>query len=548
MRTSRTSTCTASSRSPLPSFRRAFRDVAGCKSWVLLWRWRESLGAVIPKRSSPPFVIRPDGRVPGEWYKRATNFELAGRVHNLLVSCFDGRPQHIEPNVDHPAKCGMDASVQAAMLSLYDPDRSRGDDGPLLNREGPRKKESQWEDFLPVGQAAIKKAASNQNGKGFALLMSPTASPTLVSMVNKLRETLPAATIARFDGVGNDVMRAATKQMFGREAKQVLDLSKAKVILTLEADILGSDPCALHASKTYAENRDPSDHMSRMYVVEGGFSTTGTMADSRLALRPSQMPAFLAELGRTVDSLKGGETHDHAGEEGAFNEITASARLERFLDCLAHDIVEAGGDAVVVVGESLGADVVAAGIAMNQKIGSLGKAQKFIPLVDSTVENVAGLGELVASIDAGDIETLLILGDNPVVTTPGDIDMISTIEKVDSTIYLGEYDDETAAVCDWSLPLAHPLESWSDCVNDHGDYGVCQPQILPLMGGRTAAEVLALMLDESTYDSMELVRATAEGIRWRGVDRRRLAVVATRRLLRQIRSGGRRNVGHRHRT
>ena len=77
-------------------------------------------------------------------------------------------------------------------------------------------------------------------------------------------------------------------------------------------------------------------------------------------------------------------------------------------------------------------------------------------------------------------------------------------------MYLGEYDDETAAVCNWSLPLAHPLESWSDCVNDHGYYGICQPQILPLMGGRTIPEVIALALGEETYDPQSLVRATAD--------------------------------------
>ena len=485
-------------------------------------RWMQLMGASLamagvagcryPEEIIAPFVIRPEGRLPGETYQRATNFELAGRVHNLLVKCFDGRPQHIEPNISHPGAAGADPYVQASVLSLYDPDRSRGDDGPLLDRGGQRKQEAGWEQFVPVGQAAVKKAASNGEGKGFALLMSPTASPTLVRMVAKLRGMLPGATIARYDGVGNGVMRAATKKMLGGEARQVLDLSHAKVILSLGADILGSDPGALHAAKTFSETRDPvAGEMSRLYVVEGGFTTTGTMADSRLALRPSQMPAFLAELGRRVEALKGGEQHNHDGEEPPFNDpqISASERLERFIDCLAHDFAEAGEDAVVVVGESLGEDMVTAGIAMNQSLGSFGKAQRFSPLVDSGIEGVVGLKELVGAIDSGDVETLLILGDNPVVASPGDIDLTAAIGKVENAIYLGEYDDETAAICKWSLPLAHPLESWSDCISDHGYYGVCQPQILPLMGGRTAAEVLALIMGEEDFEPMKLVRQTA---------------------------------------
>ncbi len=277
-------------------------------------RWMQLMGASLamagvsgcryPEEIIAPFVIRPEGRVPGEFYERATNFELAGSVHNLLVRCFDGRPQHIEPNKSHPSAAGTNAYVQASILSLYDPDRSRGDDGPVLMRGGERKQESQWDDFLPVGRAAIQKAASNDNGKGFAVLMSPTTSPTSVRLLGKLKEKLPAATIAQFDGVHDGVMRKATKQMLGTESNQVLDFSEAKVIFSLGADFLGNDPGSLTAARTFAERRDPiAGEMSRLYVVEGGYTTTGTMADSRLAIPPSQMPAFLGALDRMVEAL-----------------------------------------------------------------------------------------------------------------------------------------------------------------------------------------------------------------------------------------------------
>ena len=94
--------------------------------------------------------------------------------------------------------------------------------------------------------------------------------------------------------------------------------------------------------------------MNRLYVVEGGYTSTGAAADSRLAIRPSQMPAFLAELGRRVEELASGTSHDHSDESEAFDELAAGQRLERFLDVLAHDIAEAGDKAVVVVGEHLG--------------------------------------------------------------------------------------------------------------------------------------------------------------------------------------------------
>ena len=486
-------------------------------------RWMKLMGASLamagvagcryPEEVIAPFVIRPEGRLPGEFYERATNFELAGSVHHLLVRCFDGRPQHIESNRDHPNRSGTNTYVQASILALYDPDRSRGDDGPVLFRGESRKQESQWSDFLPVGEAAIKKAQTNRDGKGFAILMPPTSSPTNMRQLKKLKEKLPAATVARYDGVGNDVMRQATTKVLGKPARQVLDLSQAKVIFSLGADFLGNAG-SLEASRTFAQNRDPvAGTMSRLYVAEGSFSTTGTMADSRLAVRPSQLPALLGAVARLVEALKGGEQHSHGADEVAFDDanITVAERQERFIDCLAHDIVEAGDQAVVIVGESLGADAVAAGIALNQKLGSLGKAQSFRASVDGEFE-FDSLDELIATVDSGDIETLMILGNNPIVTAPGGVDIAGMLEKVEQTFYLGEYDDETAALCNWSLPLAHPLESWGDCVGDHGHYGVCQPQILPLMGGRTVAEVLAAMMGEEVVDPMAIVRATATEI------------------------------------
>ncbi len=486
-------------------------------------RWMQLMGASFalagvagcryPEETIEPFVIRPEGRVPGETYSRATNIELAGRVYNLLISCFDGRPLKVEPNVDHPTGGGTDIYAQASILGLYDPDRSRGKRGFLIRKGEKRRVGADWVEFDSYGEALVKTAASHDRGSGFAVLMESTTSPSTLRLLGKLKERLPKATLCRYDSVGGDVIRQATEQVFGKPAKEVLKLEDAKIILTLQADLLGNHRSMLTSAAGFAEHRDPiAGEMSRLYVVEGGYTLTGSMADSRLALRPSQMPAFLAELGRRVEKLAGGQSHDHGDESSPYDQISAEERLERFLDVLAHDIAEAGDKAVVVVGEHLGADAVAAGIRLNQKLGSLGKLQTFVPEADAELGEAATLGQLVDKIDAGEIDSLLILGGNPVAAAPGDVDLVTALGKVEHSVYLGEYDDETGSICRWSLPLAHPLESWGDCVDDHGNYGVCQPQILPLMGGRPATEVLAVMLGEDEKEGSQIVRRTADGV------------------------------------
>lgn len=488
-------------------------------------RWMKLMGASLavagaagcryPEETIQPFVIRPEGRIPGEDYFRATNFELADRVYSLLVRCVDGRPLKIEPNPEHPSGGGTDAYSQASILGLYDPDRAFGDDGFLRHKKGggKRRYEVDWDEFDSYGKDLVKKAEGKQ-GAGFAVLVGPTSSPSTVRLIESLQKRLPKATVARYDGVGADVMAQATKKVLGKASRQSLDLSKAKVIVSIQSDFLGQDSGAVGNSSSFAERRDAmsDDGMSRLYVVEGGYTLTGAAADSKLSLRPSQMPAFISELGRRVAAMKSGESHDHGSSDSPYDELDNAQRLDRFMDAVAHDVAEAGAEAVVVVGDHLGADAVAAGIHMNKSLGSLGTLQKFTPRVDAGLVDSVSLSELAEKVDAGDVSSLLVLGGNPVVTAPGEIDMGTVLAKVDDSIYHGDYDDETGVLCKWSLPLAHPLESWGDVVDLHGNYGVCQPQILPLLGGRSVAEVLAVILGEDETEGMAITRRTADGV------------------------------------
>ncbi|TVP99053.1 MAG: 4Fe-4S dicluster domain-containing protein [Planctomycetaceae bacterium] len=484
-------------------------------------RWMQIMGASLslagaagcryPTEIIAPFVIRPEGRIPGESYGRSTNFELAGRVHNLTVTNVDGRPIKVEGNADHPGgRGGTDAYVQASILGLYDPDRARDDALPLRLREQRGKGVgADWEAFDTYARGLVRMAETD-GGARFAVLMPPTQSPSLARMVGKLRERLPQATLCRFDGVHGDVMREATLAAIGKAGRQSLDLSGAKIVLTVEADILGNDPGFVRNAHGYAESRDPAGGMSRLYVVEGGYTNTGAAADTRLALRPSQMTALLAEIERRLDAASDATADASSPAEVGFDELEPAVQLETFLEVLASDLTAAGDSAVVVVGESLGAQAVAAGIRINSKLGSLGKLQKFVPLADAELGDVVSLVDLATQLRGGKIESLLILGDNPAYAAPGDVAIGEALASVENSVYLGEYDDETAVLCRWSLPQAHPLESWGDCIADDGSYGVGQPQILPLLGGRSAIELIAIMLDEDEISGDAIVRRTVD--------------------------------------
>ncbi len=227
-------------------------------------RWMQLMGASLavvgasgcryPVETIEPFVIRPEGRLPGESYSRATNIELAGRVYNLLVSCVDGRPLKIEPNSEHPAGGGTDAYSQASILGLYDPDRARSDDGFLLRQGESRRLPASWDDFDAVGRSLLKTAENNNGGAGFAVLMSPTSSPSIMRMLSAVKKRLPKATICRYDGVDGTAMSDATKTAFGKSAKQVLALDQADVIVAIQADILGNHKGMLSSGSRFRQS------------------------------------------------------------------------------------------------------------------------------------------------------------------------------------------------------------------------------------------------------------------------------------------------------
>lgn len=505
-----------------------FPDGISRRRWMQLMSASLAMAGVAgcryPEELIAPFVVRPAGRMPGETYFSATNVEIAGEVRHLLVRCVDGRPSKVEPSTEHPAGGATGAYAQAAMLELYDPDRARGETGVPIHREGAKRVPSDWASFVRYGSALMR---SGGNGERFAVLMPPTTSPTTLRMLAKLQSKMPATSICFYDAVSGDVMGQATKQVFGTESRQDFDFSDAKVIVSIQSDLLGSQSAGGDNAKTFAKTRDPLagdadpvvGKMSRLYVAEGGYTTTGAAADARIAIRPSQMPALIAELGRRVEKAKSGalakagmKVETVTQQDQAYNEIDPQERLERFLDSAASDLAAAGDKGVLVVGEALGADMIAAGIDLNSQLGSLGTIQKFTPLASASLNNQVTLSQLVSKMQAGDINEIFIVDANVVYNSPGDIDFTEALGHVEHSIYLGMYDDETAAQCEWSLPMSHPFESWGDCVGRQGHYGICQPQILPLLGGQAPAEVLALMMGEEEFEIAKLVRRTADSI------------------------------------
>ena len=450
-----------------------------------------------------PYVQAPELIVPGEPLYFATAMPLGGIATGLLVESHMGRPTKIEGNPDHPASLGAtDLFCQASVLGLYDPDRSQ-----VIRQVGDVQT---WANFTAA--LAQLMTAQKASGAGLRILSGTVTSPTFAAQIRQLLSQYPQSTWHQWEPVSRDAASAATRRAFGRPLDTQYRFDRADRVLSLDADFLGGGPGQVRYVRDYVTRRRDPETMNRLYVVETVPSNTGAMADHRLALRPAEIAEFAIAvargLGVGVRAPQGVEAHS------------------KLIDAVVRDLQEHRGRSIVMAGEWTAPGVHLLAHAINDALGNAGSTVLYTEPVDAAPTDTAeSLRALVAAMDAGTVELLVMLDTNPVYAAPADLEFGARLAKVGTRVHYGLYVDETAELSHWHVPAAHYLESWSDARAYDGTVTILQPLIAPLYEGRTPHEVLDVLLGGGQKSSYDLVRDhwTAEwsasgsefDVRWR---------------------------------
>jgi molybdopterin-containing oxidoreductase family iron-sulfur binding subunit len=423
-----------------------------------------------PEEKIVPYVRQPEDVVPGRPLFYATAALLGGYANGVLVESHLGRPTKVEGNPDHPASLGAtDAYGQAWVLGLYDPDRSQ-----TLTQLGEIRT---WGSFLAAIKTAVEAQRPGQ-GAGIRILTETITSPTLTAQLDGILAEFPKAKWHQWEPANRDNVRAGARLAFGEPVEVRYNLDKADIVVCLDADFVSEGPGRLRAIREFASRRKLSGeqaHMNRLYAVESTVSLTGSLADHRLPLRPSQIEGFARALAAGLGlPVGGGVAHP-------------------WVEPVVKDLNAHRGAALVMAGESQPPAVHALAHAMNQQLGAVGQTVVYTETVERRpVDQLGSLKELVEDMKAGHVDLLLVLGGNPVYTAPADVPFAQQMDKVPLRIHLGLHDDETAERCHWHIPETHPLEAWSDACAFDGTVTILQPLIAPLYAGaKSAHEVLA---------------------------------------------------------
>src|SRR6266404_5804641 len=437
-----------------------------------------------------PYVKQPEGLVLGKPQHYATVMPFGGDALGVLVESHEGRPTKIEGNPEHPSSLGAtDVFAQAAVLDLYDPDRSKT---PVYLGEL-----STWETFQSAAQglATSQKAVS---GAGLRILTGTIISPTLTAQIEAVQKLYPQAKWHEWEPAVSDGAREGAKLAFGRVVNTVYRLEKPNVILSLDADFMTSGPGHARYMKDFYKRRNltgPNDEMNRLYVVEPTPSVTGSAADHRLPLRASEIEVFARAI---------------AAKVGLGGSATLPPAAEKFAEAVAKDLQKNRGTSLVVAGEQQSAEVHALAHAINGALGNAGATVYYTePVEANPVNHADSLHGLAADIHKGKVDLLLILGGNPVYDAPRDwafSEFEQKLKKVHTVVHLSSHYNETSEFSRWHIPETHFLESWGDARAYDGTYSVIQPLIAPLYQAHSAFEVLAAFTDKPGLTSYDAVR------------------------------------------
>jgi molybdopterin-containing oxidoreductase family iron-sulfur binding subunit len=332
------------------------------------------------------------------------------------------------------------------------------------------------------GEVAGKLAGIAAKGGKIRILSSTVNSPSTLKVIGDFATKFPTAKHIQYDAVSASAMRQANMESFGVNAIPSYSLDKAEVIVSLGADFLVNWISPVEHSKQYAATRkldDGKKSMSRHIQFESALSVTGSNADQRVTVKPSQQMAVATALYNAV-AAKSGATPVAS---------SASGELQKTVNTVAEELLSGKGKSVVLCGiNNVALQNVVNGInALLGNYGSTIDLDNYSNLRNGSDADMAGLMD---ELSKGEVAALLVYNCNPVYTHPKGADIAKAMKSIELTVAFSDRPDETASMCGYNCPDLHQLESWNDFEPRHGAYSLSQPTISPLFDARQMQESL----------------------------------------------------------
>jgi molybdopterin-containing oxidoreductase family iron-sulfur binding subunit len=410
-----------------------------------------------PVTKAVPYVNKPEDVTPGmpTWY--ASTYYDGNSYASILVKTREARPIYIKGNRDFGiTKGGTNPQIIASVLGLYDSAR--------LQKSTISKVANSWSSVDSSVTAALT------SSKKTVLLTGTVISPSLKLAVASLSEKLGEGKFEhiQYDAVSYRAIRLANLENFGQASIPSYDFSKAKTIVSVGADFLGTWLMSNLYQAQYGISRNPDNKwMSKHFQFESVMSISGTNADYRGMIKPSEEANVLAYLIKAFGGSVSQSTELSSQAKSIADEAVKALKTSR-------------GESVIVAGANNKSIQLLAN-KLNNLVGSYGVTIDLKNPVHLFDGDDAKVNSLVKSVIAGNgPETLIISGVNPVFSLPNGKQFGEALGKVKNTIAVSTHVDETASKCQIVCAESHALEAWADFNPVGNHFSVAQPTIRPL--------------------------------------------------------------------
>lgn len=440
-----------------------------------------------PVHKSIPYLIKPEEVTPG-----VPNYYVSSHHgQSILVKTREGRPIKIEGNAaglfgNH----GTDATTQASVLDLYDISKLKG---PRLNNE-----EASWSQVDSFVKGELNKVQAS--GKKIRIVSTTITSPSGKSVIADFISQYPNTVHIQVDPFSYTGIIQANANSFGKAVLPRYRFDKADVIVSFGADFLGTWVAGEEFTRQYVTNRNAASlkkgKMSRHIQFETGMSMTGTNADSRVAIKPSEEgPAIIA----LYNSITGSRL---AGAEGLSSNVAASNAIK----LAAKELVNAKGRALVVAGSN---DISVQTLvnAINSSLLSYGSTIDLDNPLHTYAGNDAAFAAFIQEMGRGEVGAVFFLNSNPAYDYFDSKQFTDHLQKVGLRVSFADRSDETASLCNVIAPNSHYLESWGDESAFEGYFTVIQPTINPVFNTRQAEQSLLVWSDNPQKNYYQYVKA-----------------------------------------
>lgn len=457
-----------------------------------------------PVQTSIPYLIKPEEVVPGipNYYTSTYN------GHSILVKTREGRPIKVEGNPNCVIGKGkIDAQAQASVLDLYDVSRLQG---PVVNSN----EKASWQNLDQFVTAELAKIQAG--GKKVRIVSKTVNSPSTKAVIADFTAQFPNTKLVQADPVSYTGIIQANQNSFGKAALPHYRFDLADVIVSFGADFLGTWISPVEFTRQYVSNRSwdslKTKKMSRHIQFESGMSLTGTNADARIAIKPSEEGLALLNLYTALGgSISGGKP------------LANNAKADKAIMLAAKELAAAKGKALVVAGSN-DVSIQILVNAINSLLGSYGTTIDLDSPSYQYAGNDAEFVELINEMKRGEVDAVFFLNSNPAYDFVNMQEFKDALSKVRLRVSFADRKDETASLCNVIAPNNHYLESWGDSNPIEGYYTLTQPTINPVYNTRIAEESFLIWSNNPVKDYYQYVRNNWEktvlaqsGNDWKGL-------------------------------